>query len=148
LTNRSIRAFHDANLGLIKSLLNDTLRGWDSITVAMVSLLCRTMLYNAGYCSRRVVLPSQLSSQNLISDPSLMLKDSNGKKCFFVAIRPAQKWESPGFQCTWDIAFVPTYFLLRRVCQTPCSVSSLKSHFPKSAVFLTARSIMPNPPWF
>jgi hypothetical protein len=31
----------------------------------------------------------------------------------FVAMRPAQKYESPGFQITYDNAFAPTYFHLR-----------------------------------
>jgi hypothetical protein len=30
-----------------------------------------------------------------------------------VAIRPAQKGESPGFQTTFDIALEPTYFLFQ-----------------------------------
>jgi hypothetical protein len=63
-----------------------------------------------------------LSSQNHIFEPSLIKKEPKRKKCFFVAMRPAQKCESPGFQRTWDRAFEPTYFLLRRVCQTPSSI--------------------------
>ena len=69
------------------------------------------------------------------------------KKYFFVAIRLAQKWESTGFQYTWDIALEPTYFFLRRVCHTPSSVSNLNNHLPRRALFLTSRSWMPNPPW-
>src|ERR1041384_8534041 len=101
------------------------------------------MLYSAGYCSRRVVLPNHLSSQNLISDPSLIAKDPKRKKFFFVAINPAQKCESPGFHSIWDIALGPTYFLLRRVCHTPSSVRSLNSHLPKRAEFFTSRSWIP-----
>jgi hypothetical protein len=70
-------------------LLNITLGGEDSITLARVSLLWRTTLYKAGYCSRRVVLPSHLSSQNPISDPFLIEKEPYGKNNFFVAIMPA-----------------------------------------------------------
>jgi hypothetical protein len=51
-----------------------------------------------------------------------MEKVSRLKKNFFVAIRPAQKCESPGFHKTWDSAFWPIYFLLRIVCQVPSSV--------------------------
>jgi hypothetical protein len=40
-----------------------------------------------------------------------MEKEPYVKKNFFVAIRPAQKWESPGFQETRDNAFEPIYFL-------------------------------------
>jgi hypothetical protein len=36
----------------------------------------------------------------LFSDPSLMEKKPYGRKNFFVAIRPAQKWESLGFHET------------------------------------------------
>jgi hypothetical protein len=63
-----------SKIQVYKSLLNDTFRGKVSNTLAMISPLWRTMLYNAGYCSRREVAPSHLSSQNLISDPSLMEK--------------------------------------------------------------------------
>src|SRR6266508_1585014 len=76
------------------SHLNDTFGGEVSITVAIVSFLWRTILYRAGYYSRRVASPNHLSSQNLISDLSLILNDPKRKKCFFVAIRPAQKCES------------------------------------------------------
>jgi hypothetical protein len=94
------------------------------------------MLYNARYCSRRVALPSHISSQNRISESSLMEKEPRPKKNFFVAMSPAQKYESPGFQRTRDNAFWPIYFLLRMVCQVPSSVSNLNSYFPSKAVFL------------
>jgi hypothetical protein len=56
------------------------------------------MLYNAGYYSRRVTFSRHLSSQNLISDPSLMEKEPRPKKYFFIAMSLAQKYESPDFQ--------------------------------------------------
>jgi hypothetical protein len=70
------------------------------------------------------------------------------KKNFFVAIRPAQKCESPDFHMIWDNTFSPMYFLLRRVCHTSSSVSSLKSHLPSKTEFLTARSWIPTPDIF
>src|SRR6266542_783000 len=97
LSSRSRSAYQSTRRDPTKSRLNDTFGGEVSITVAIVSFLRRTILYRAGYCSRRVASPSHLSSQNLISDPSLILNDPKRKKCFFVAIRPAQKCESPGF---------------------------------------------------
>jgi hypothetical protein len=145
--NRNSRAFQDTSLWPDKSLLNDTFGGEVSKTWAIVSPLWRTILYNAGYYSRRDVAPSHLSSQNLISEPSLIEKVPKPKKCFFVAIRPAQKCESPGFQRTWDNALEPTYFFLRMFYRIPSSVSSLNSHFPRRAVFLTDRSWIPSPPW-
>ena len=131
----------------MRVLLNVTFGEKIVNTLAIVSLLWRTILYNVGYCSRSVALPSHLSSRKRISDPSLIEKDPYGKKYFFVSIRPAQKCESPGFQRTWDRAFEPIYFLLRSVCQTPSSVSNIESHLPSKALFLTWRSWMPSPPW-
>jgi hypothetical protein len=72
-----------------------------------------------------VVVPNHISSQNLISDPSLMEKELYGKKYFLLAIRPAQKCESPDFQVTWDIAFDPTYFLRKMFFHTPSWVNNL-----------------------
>jgi hypothetical protein len=42
-----------------------------------------------------------------------MEKDPCGNKNFFVAMRPAQKWESPVFRKIWDNTLEPTYFLFR-----------------------------------
>ena len=99
-SKRISNAFQDACFVPSKLLLNETFGGKVPITVAIVSVLFRTMLYSAGYCSLGVVFPSHLSSQKRISYPSLIEKDPCGKKNFFVAIRPAQKCESPGFQRT------------------------------------------------
>src|SRR4051812_28449087 len=88
----------ESSLTPIKFLLKDTLGENDPNTVAIVSSLYRTMEYKAGYCSLSEVVPSHLSFQNLIWDPSLIEKVLKRKKCFFVAIRPAQMCESPGFQ--------------------------------------------------
>jgi hypothetical protein len=99
----------------LKSLLKVTFGGDVSITLVIVSPLWRTMLYNTGYCFWRVTFRSHLSSQNLISDPSLMKKEPMPKKYFFVAMSPAQKCESPSFQRTRDNAFGPIYFRLRIV---------------------------------
>lgn len=60
-------------------------------TCARVSFLSRTMRYKAGYCSRRVAFPIHLSSQKCISEPSFIANDPKRKRCFFTAIRPAQK---------------------------------------------------------
>ena len=75
MDNRWSTMFHDWNLGPIKSLLNVTFGRNDSIIMTIVSPLWSKMLYRAGYCSRSVAFPSHLSSQNLISEPSLIKKD-------------------------------------------------------------------------
>jgi hypothetical protein len=80
------------------SLLHDIFGGEVSNTLASMSLLCRTMLYKDEYCSGSMALPSHLSSQNLIFDPSLLEKEPYGKKNFFIAIIPSHKCESSGFQ--------------------------------------------------
>ena len=96
-SNRDKRLCHDRSLGPIKSRLNEMFGGDELSTCAIVLFLSRAMLYKAGYCSLRLALPSQMSSQNRISDPSFIAKDPKRKRCFFAAIRPAQKCESPGF---------------------------------------------------
>ena len=75
VNNRRSRVLHDWNLGPIKSLLSVTFGGNDSITMAIVSPLWRTIFYRAGYCSWSVAFPSHLSPQNLIFEPSLVEKD-------------------------------------------------------------------------
>jgi hypothetical protein len=77
-------ALQDVSLGLIRSLLNSTFDGEDTNNLARVSFLWRTMLYRVGYCFRSVVFSNHLFSQNLISDPSLIEKDTYTKKCLFV----------------------------------------------------------------
>jgi hypothetical protein len=123
------KTFQSTSLWLDVSIRNATFGGEVSNTLAMVSPLWHTILYNVGYYSRREVAPSHLSSQNLISEPSLKEKVPRPMKNFFVAIMPAQKCESPYFQRTCDNTFVPIYFLLRIVCQVACSVSNLNNHF-------------------
>jgi hypothetical protein len=71
------KAFH---LWPDKSLPNNTFGGIVSITVGIVSLLWRIMLYNTKYYLQREVLPSHLSSQNLIFEPSFMAKEPRQKK--------------------------------------------------------------------
>ena len=92
------RLCHDISRGPIKSRLNEILGGNELSTCAIVLFLSRAMLYKAGYCSRRLALPSQMSSQKRTSDLSLIAKDPKKKRCFFPAIRPSQKCESPDFQ--------------------------------------------------
>lgn len=67
----------------MRSRLNDIEGGEVSITFCKVSPLWRTILYKTEYCSRRVVVPNHLSSQNLISNPFRMEKEPNGKKMLF-----------------------------------------------------------------
>jgi hypothetical protein len=86
-SSRWSKVFQATSLGPMRSRLKAISNGEFCITVAKVSDLWRTILYKAGYCSRRVVFPNHLSSQNLIWDPSLIEKDVYGKKNFLVTIR-------------------------------------------------------------
>jgi hypothetical protein len=144
--SRITSSFQDANQGPIRSRLNDTVGSDASMTFAKVSPLCRTILYNTGYCSRRGVEPNHLSSQNHISDPSLIEKYPYWKKVFFYRHNASPKCESPDFQIICEIAFEPTYFLRNNLCHTPSSVNNLTSHFPSKAPFLTSRSWTTSPP--
>jgi hypothetical protein len=74
---------------------------------------------------RGISEPLILSESNIRS--ILNKERSIWKEYFFAAIRPAQKWESRGFQETQDNVFEPIYFLLRRVCQTRALARSLKA---------------------
>jgi hypothetical protein len=121
--------------------------GLDPNAWPSVSPLWRTIAYKDGYYSRSVAVPNHLSSQNRISDPSLIKNDPWPKKYFFVAINLVQKCESLGFLRTCDNALDPTYFCLSIVCQIPSSVSNLKSHSPSRVVFLTSGSWIPSPSW-
>ena len=99
-SKRMSKVFQDTCLVPSKLLLNETFGGEVPNTLAIVSLLFRTIAYRSGYSTLRVDWPSHLSSQKQISDPSLIQKEPCGKKNFFVAIRPAHKCESLGFQRT------------------------------------------------
>jgi hypothetical protein len=78
------KAFQDTSRCPDKSLLNVIFGGEHSITFGNSITLWRTILYNVGYCSRRVAVPSHLSSQDRIDKPSLMENLPRQKKCFFV----------------------------------------------------------------
>ena len=99
-SRRDKRLCHDISRAPTKSRLNEIFGGDEPSTCAIVLFLSRAMLYKAGYCSRRLALSSHMSSQKRISDPPFIAKDPKRKRCFFVAIRPAQKCESPGFKYT------------------------------------------------
>jgi hypothetical protein len=74
-----------------------------------------------------------------------MKKEPYGKKCFLIAMMPAQKCESPGFQEIGDIAFESTYFLLKKFFHTPFSVKNLANHLPSKALFFNCRPWIPSP---
>lgn len=99
-----------------------------------------------GYFSCRVALHSHLSFQKHILESSFMTKDSKRKRCFFDAIRPTNKCESPGFQNASDTAFQPKYLFHGSVYQTSSRVSSLKTHLMYKASLLTRRPWIPRPP--
>jgi hypothetical protein len=116
VAKRWSKAFQSTRRYPDRSLLNVTLGGELSITFTIVLPLWWTMLYNVGYCSRRVVVPNHLSSYNLISVPSLIENFPRRKNWFFIAISPAQKCESPCFQKIYDKAFETMYFYFRIGC--------------------------------
>jgi hypothetical protein len=91
------KSFHNTCLGPMRLLLNNTFGGKVSNTLASVTLLCRTILYNARYFSRSVAFPSHLFSQNLISDPSLMEKRTIWKEEFLRCHKTSPKMRDPRF---------------------------------------------------
>jgi hypothetical protein len=141
------KTFHDDSLWPTRSHLNVTFSGEVSNTLAIILFLWCTILYKVDICSWTVYLPSHLSSENLIFESSLIKNGAYGKNNFFVSLRPIQKCDSPGFQKTKDNVREPMYFLFIGVYLIPSSVRSLKSHLPRSAVFLISRSWIPSPPW-
>src|SRR5690348_15570022 len=96
------KLFHGDNLCPMRSLRHVRLGGEVPRISATVACLCLTILYKQGYCSRRVVFPNHISSQNLICDPSLIMKVPKRRNSPFTFIRLAQKWESPFFHCICD----------------------------------------------
>ena len=118
----------------IRSLLQDTLGICVCSISATVSCFFLTMLYTLGYWSHRDLLPNNMSSENLIWDPSFIMKVPNLSKPRLTFIKLAQKCEYPLFHWTCTSDLIPRY-LLRMIC---CHVPSVK------AMFLSSRLCIPS----
>ena len=130
----------------IRSLHQDRLGCGVESTWPTVSCLFLTMLYTCGYCCRKGLFPSQMSSQNLTWEPFFMVKVPNLRKSFFTFIKLAQKWESPFFQWTCTKGFVPRYLLHRICCHVPYVVNRRYSHLVSKAIFFNSKFCIPKPP--
>ena len=84
----AVNTLHATNFEPVRSHLNAIFVGNDSIALATEACLFRTMLYNEGYWTLSGELPNQMSSQNLILEPSFMLKVPYWNRIFFTFIRP------------------------------------------------------------
>ena len=124
---RMSNSFHAAKRGPVRSLWKEISGFYWPKTCLIVTNLCLTIRYKLGYCTLKGLVPNQVSSQKPIWEPSLTENIPNWKNNSLAFITPPQKWESPGFQYTWEIALEPTYLLRMISCQTPFSVSSLLS---------------------
>ena len=80
----------------------------------------RIILYRIENRSLRGIEPTQVSSQNLASNPSFSLNFGS----------PCKKCESPGLISTLGKVFEFTYLFPSRVCHVPCSFINWKSHLP------------------
>jgi hypothetical protein len=67
-------------------------------------------------------VPNQMSSQNRIWDPIFIVKVPKRRKSCFTFIRPAQKWESLGFQKAYKRGFELKYLLRMSCCHVPSDV--------------------------
>ena len=81
-SRRDKRLCHDISRVPIKSRLNEIFGGDELSTCAIVLFLSRAMLYKAGYCSRRLALPSQMSSQKMNLRPVLYRERPKAKELF------------------------------------------------------------------
>ena len=138
------RPFHAASLGPTKYRYNVTFgeeclhNRWDCVSLVTDNIVQSQTLFSEGVTYPLIILellfsyPSLIANYSKAEKNSLSLLDQTGSV-------NRQVYNTP------NIAPLSLYFLLGRVCQTPSSVRSWKSHFPRRATFLTAKSWIASP---
>jgi hypothetical protein len=129
-----------------KFLIKETFSDLELKMSGTIALFFQTILYRLGYCSFKIVVPSHVSSQNLICLPSCMLKFPILRKSSLTFIRPLQNCESLGFLITCVIALHPKYLFLISCCHAPSELIKLKSHLLRRHLFYSSRFSTPSPP--
>jgi hypothetical protein len=62
--------------------------------------------------------------------------------------QPLPKWESLGLAFNSHRVWSCKYFFYRICYPIPFSLYIFRNHLPKSEIFITSRSRIPNPPWY
>ena len=118
-----------------KALLKEIFSGVVLNTLATVACRRRTMLNREGNWDFNVRLPSHMSSQNRICEPSLSKKCPKLRKLSFTPILLVQKYESPGFLLTCPRVLFFRYLFRNNSCQIPSSLHSLNNHLLSRHLF-------------
>ena len=123
------------SLSPTKALLKEIFSGVVLNTSATVACRRRTMLNREGNWDFNVRLPSHMSSQNRICEPSLSEKRPKLRNLSFTPIRLVQKYESPGFLLTCLRVLSFRYLFRNNSCQIPSSLHSLNNHLLSRHLF-------------
>ena len=134
------------SLSPTKALLKEIFSGVVLNTSATTACRRQTMLNREGNWDFNVWLPSHMSSQNRIYEPSLSKKCPKLRNLSFTPIRLVKKYESPGFllNCPRVLSF--RYLFSNNSCQIPSSLHSLNTHLLSRQLILH-KHVEESKPW-